>query len=70
VNHGVHDLAAPFKQLNGNPLWLVLAAFTKVFSMVPLPLFKFAALFVRHISKYGAVSPYLMELRDPEADAD
>jgi len=26
----------------------------KAFSMVPLPLFKFAALFVRHISKYGA----------------
>lgn len=24
--------------------------------MVPLPLFKIAALFVRHISKYGAVS--------------
>jgi hypothetical protein len=24
--------------------------------MVPLPLFKFASLFVRHISKYGAVS--------------
>lgn len=24
--------------------------------MVPLPLFKLAALFVRHISKYGAVS--------------
>lgn len=24
--------------------------------MVPLPLFKLAALFVRHVSKYGAVS--------------
>lgn len=27
--------------------------------MVPLPLFKLAALFVRHISKYGAVSSSL-----------
>lgn len=26
------------------------------FTMVPLPLFKLASLFVRHVSKYGAVS--------------
>lgn len=25
-------------------------------TMVPLPLFKLASLFVRHVSKYGAVS--------------
>ena len=30
--------------------------------MVPLPLFKFAALFVRHVSKYGAVSDIFIQL--------
>jgi hypothetical protein len=28
--------------------------------MVPLPLFKLGALFLRHISKYGAVSGLLL----------
>ena len=29
--------------------------YTITTTMVPLPLFKLAALFVRHVSKYGAV---------------
>lgn len=38
--------------------------------MVPLPLFKLAALFVRHISKYGAVSVFSMAAFPPPSSSN